>query len=63
MKVKAIKNYFDLDLKRFVEADEILEVTDERGTELSSSDNQAGRPLVEILEVPKKTNKKTTKEA
>lgn len=34
MKVKALKNYKDMKLNRLVEAGEVIEVSDERGTEL-----------------------------
>lgn len=54
MKVKCIKAYFDLEMNRAVKELEEFEVTAARGKELSSRNNKAGIPLVEIIETPKK---------
>lgn len=51
MKVKAIKDYFDLELNKMVKALDEFDVSEERAKELSSADNKAKQPLVEILEV------------
>lgn len=65
MKVKAIKDYFDLELNRAVKALDEFEVSAGRAKELAGSDNKAMQPLVEIIEeaAPKKsTKKKVTKD-
>lgn len=57
MKVKAIKDYFDLELNKAVKALEEFEVSDARAKELAGSDNKAHQPLVEILEATPTTKK------
>lgn len=52
MKVKAIKDYFDLEMKKAVKALDEFEVSDARAKELAGSNNKAKQPLVEILETP-----------
>lgn len=60
MKVKAIKDYFDLELNKAVKAMDEFEVSDARAKELAGKDNKAKQPLVEILETPT-TPKKAAK--
>lgn len=55
MKVKVLENYFDLVLRKQIEAGEELEVTNERGTEL------ADKKLVEIIKEPLKEKPKAKK--
>lgn len=62
MKVKCIKDYFDLEMNRAVKALEEFEVTAARGRELASAKNKAGFPLVEIIEAPKKKTAKKTED-
>lgn len=57
MKVKAIKNYFDLELNKAVKALDEFEVSDARAKELASKENKAKQPLVEILESTPTTKK------
>lgn len=60
MRVKAIKDYFDLEMNKAVKALDEFEVSDVRAKELSGSQNKAKQPLVEILETPT-TPKKVAK--
>lgn len=62
MKVKCIKDYFDLEMNRAVKALEEFEVTAARGRELAGTKNKAGMPLVEILETAKKKTAKKTED-
>lgn len=57
MKVKAIKDYFDLELNKAVKALDEFEVADARAKELASAKNKAHQPLVEIIEDPTPTKK------
>ena len=59
MKVKAIKDYFDLELNRAVKNLEEFEVSATRAKELSGTENKARQKLVEIIEPPKKKVKKS----
>ena len=59
MKVKAIKDYFDLELNRAVKNLEEFEVSAARAKELSGTENKARQKLVEIIEPPKKKVKKS----
>lgn len=66
MKVKAIKEYYDLELNKLVKPQDEYEVSEARAKELAGSDNKAKQPLVEILEAatpttPKKVVKGRTK--
>ena len=61
MKVKAIKDYFDLEMNKAVKALDEFEVSDARAKELASAKNKSKQPLVEILEetpTPKKNGGK-----
>lgn len=62
MKVKVIKDYFDLELNKAVKALDEYEVSAARAKELAGSDNKAHQPLVEILETTKKVAKKKVEE-
>ena len=59
MKVKAIKDYFDLELNRTIQNLEEFEVSAARAKELSSTENKARQKLVEIIEPAKKKVKKS----
>ena len=50
MKVKAIKDYFDLEMNRSVKELEEFEVSEARASVLAGSNNKAMQPLVEIIE-------------
>lgn len=63
MKVKAIKDYFDLELNKAVKALDEFEVSEARAKELSGSDNKAKQPLVEVIEATPTTPKKVAKAA
>lgn len=66
MKVKAIKTYYDLELKKVItDKDPEFEVSEARAKELSGYKNKAGYPLVEIVKTTATTNKggKKKKEA
>ena len=56
--VKAIKNYYDLQLEHSVETGEEFKVSEARAEELSTANNKAGEPLVKIVTTSKKTGKK-----
>lgn len=65
MKVKCVKDYFDLHLKRTVKKGEALSMPKERAVELSGEQNKAGMPLVEIVQgednsLTEKTEEKTS---
>lgn len=47
MKVRALKTYYDLVLKKTIEEGQEIEVTEERAAELSNNENKAGMKLVE----------------
>lgn len=49
MKVKCIKDYYDLELKKTVVKDEEFEVADARGKALTTHNNKTGYPLCEEL--------------
>jgi len=53
MKVKALKNYNDLKLSKYIQAGTEFDVTEARAKELSTTNNKSGMALVEILEQPK----------
>lgn len=57
MKVRAIKEYFDLELEKAVQPLEEFEVSAARAKELAGSENKAHQPLVEIIEDPTPTKK------
>ena len=68
MKVKAIKDYFDLELKKMIKVGTELEVSDKRGKELTTVNNKAGAILCEEVTTPTtekvaKAKPKTKKEA
>jgi len=52
MKVKAIKDYYDLKLKKnvLVKDNEVFEVSEERAKELTTADNKAGYPVCVVVE-------------
>lgn len=50
MKVKALKTYYDLVLKKEIKEGQEVEMTEERAAELSTEKNKAGIKLVEIME-------------
>ena len=52
MKVKCIKDYYDLELKRTVKADEEIEVTAARGKALTTTENKAGCVLCQEVSTP-----------
>ena len=58
MKVKAVKAYYDLELKRQIEAGEEFEVTAARGKTLTTANNKAGHVLCEEVAAPKKPKAK-----
>lgn len=60
MKVKCIKDYYDLELKKNVSKGTEFEVTEERGKALTTSNNKAGYPLCEEVTAP--TTDKVVKE-
>jgi len=52
MKVKAIRDYYDLKLKKnvLVKDNEVFEVSEERAKELTTADNKAGYPVCVVVE-------------
>ena len=52
MRVKCIKAYQDLQLKRLVNVGEEFEVSDSRGKELTTVNNKSGRILCEEVTTP-----------
>lgn len=65
MKVKAIKDFYDLVRKTDVKAGDEFEVSEARATELSTANNRAGYAVCEVLADVEKVEKKpkTKKEA
>lgn len=66
-KIKVIKDYYDLELKKNVSVDDELTVSDDRAAELCSVNNKAGIILAELITEPdtesepvKKSRKKKT---
>ena len=57
MKVKAIKDYFDLEMNKSIKALDEYEVSDARAKELAGKDNKAKQPLVRIIELTPTTKK------
>ena len=57
MKVKCVKEYYDLQLKKTVKVGEELEVTAARGKELTTVNNKAGVILCEEVATPTTTEK------
>ena len=49
MRVKCVKAYYDLKLKKTINAGDEFEVDEARAKELSSVNNKAGSVLVEII--------------
>ena len=60
-KVKVIKAYYDLKLNKSLAVGAEVEMTDERATELSGTNNAIGVPLVEILAATTPTTEKVAK--
>lgn len=52
MRVKCIKDYYDLELKKNVAKDDEFEVDDARGKALTTHNNKAGYPLCEEVTTP-----------
>lgn len=52
MRVKCIKDYYDLEKKKTIAKDEEFEVSDTRGKELTTTANKAGYPLCEEIKTP-----------
>lgn len=65
MKVRAIKNFYDLKRKQDVKAGDEFDVSEERARELSTANNRAGYAVCEVLADVEKVEKKpkTKKEA
>ena len=59
MKVKAIKDFYDLERKVNVKAGDEFEVSEARGKALTTTNNKAGCVLCEVLTTPEKVVKKT----
>lgn len=57
MRVKCVKSYYDLKLKKTINAGDEFEVDDARAKELSSVNNKAGSVLVEIITTTTTTDK------
>ena len=52
MRVKCIKDYYDLEKKETVTKDTEFEVSDVRGKALTTKANKAGYPLCEEIKTP-----------
>ena len=67
MKVKALKTYYDLVLKKEIKEGQEVEMTEERAAELSTEKNKTGLKLVEIMgtaeqETPEEAQEETVAE-
>lgn len=60
-KVKVIKQYYDLKLKKSLSVGDEVEMTEERAEQLSTNKNAIGCPLVEILATTSPTTEKVAK--
>lgn len=60
-KVKVIKQYYDLELKKSLSVGDEVEMRDERAAQLSGNNNAIGCPLVEILATTTPTTEKVAK--
>ena len=61
MKVRALRDYNDLQLKKLIKKGTEFDVPEKRALELSGTDNKAGMALVELLEeAPKAKPKKAS---
>lgn len=55
MKVRCIKDYYDIEKKEAIAKGAEFEVSDERGKALTTTDNKAGYPVCEVVATaPKK---------
>ena len=61
MKIKCIEAYYDMKLKKNININDILEVDDARGKELTSKYNKAGRALAVLVEDTAPTTEKVAK--
>ena len=50
MKIKCIEAYYDMKLKKNININDILDVDDARGAELTTKNNKAGRVLAVVIE-------------
>ena len=60
MKVKCIKDYYDIELKKTIVNGTEFEVADARGKALTTHNNKAGYPLCEEVTTP--TTEKVAKQ-
>ena len=60
-KVKVIKAYYDLKLKKSFSVGDEVEMTEDRAAQLSTTNNAMGCPLVEILAATTPTTEKVAK--
>ena len=69
MKIKCIEAYYDMKLKKNINVNDILEVDEARGAELTTKNNKAGRALAVVVEeattptTEKVAKKRTTKKS
>ena len=66
MKIKCIEAYYDMKLEKNININDILEVDEARGKELTTKNNKAGRALAVVVEetkAPTPTTKKRGKAA
>ncbi len=69
MKIKCIEAYYDMKLKKNININDILEVDEARGSELTTKNNKAGRALAVVVEeattpaTEKVAKKRTTKKS
>ena len=69
MKIKCIEAYYDMKLKKNINVNDILEVDEARGAELTTKNNKAGRALAVVIEqattptTEKVAKKRTTKKS
>ena len=61
VKVKVIKQYYDLKLKKSLSIGAEVEMTEDRAAQLSTTNNAIGVPLVEILATTTPTTEKVAK--
>ena len=63
MRVRAIKDYYDLELKKTVKIGEEFTVTAARGGALTTKNNKAGYALCEVIEATTPTTEEVAEAA
>ena len=63
MKIKCIEAYYDMKLKKNININDILDVDEARGAELTTKNNKAGYALCEVIEATTPTTEEVAEAA